>query len=325
MAVTRNKLSPDLPGRVAQFVAARLAHDELLSVGLSGGCDSVVLLHLLRQCPLAADRLIAVHVHHGLSENGAAWARFCTDYCADLDVPLRLIRVRVAAASGSGPEAAARQARYTAFNDLVPGTALLLAQHRGDQAETVFLNFLRGSGLTGMAGMPAERHRGRLRLLRPLLGFSRRQIEDYGLAHGLRWVDDESNCDPALTRNYLRHHILPSLKPRFPGLENVLAHEAMLFGEAQELLDELAAADWQRVASGEDARLRALRQLSLVRLKNLLRYRLRCLGWQVPVARRLDEFARQLLTAAPDRHPELMLPAGVMRAGRGRLHWLANE
>lgn len=323
MAASRNRLSADLPARVGAFLAARLAPDERLAVGLSGGCDSVVLLHLLT-CLGFAGRLDAIHVHHGLSPNADAWGLFCADYCARLGVPLIIRHVCVATTSGQGLEAAARKARYAAFAGM-SADCLLLGHHRGDQAETVLFNLLRGSGVTGAAGMPAERQFGCLRLLRPLLDSSRQEIEAYATSAGLAWIDDESNADISLTRNYLRHEVMASLARRFPAAEASLAQAAANFGEAAGLLDELAKQDWQRVGAGEAARMSEMRMLSLPRLKNLLRYRLRCLGWQVPVATRLDEFARQLLSASPDRHPELVLPAGKMWVGRGLLHWLSEK
>lgn len=323
MAATRNSRSPDLPARVGAFVAARIAPAERLCVALSGGCDSVTLLHLASGLGLG-DRLSAVHVHHGLSPNADAWADFCEAYCASLGVPLEVRRVRVAANTGSGLEAAARQARYAAFAE-IPADCLLLAQHRGDQAETLLFNLLRGSGVTGAAGIPLERRLGRLRLLRPLLATPRAEIEAYARAEGLAWVDDESNADLGFSRNYLRHRALAGLGERFPGAEAALAQAAANFAEAQELLDDLAIEDWQAAADGDAARLAELRQLSLPRLKNLLRHRLRQLGWQVPVAARLNEFARQVLAAGPDRHPALSLPAGRMICGRGRLRWLAAK
>lgn len=320
MAATRNSRSIDLVERVGAVLAARLTTDEPICLGLSGGCDSVVLLHLL--CRLGeAGRLTAVHVHHGLSPNADVWANFCSETCAALGVPLLIQRVAVDPASGLGLEAAARQARYAAFAEVAEG-CLLLAQHRGDQAETLLLNLLRGAGVTGAAAMPAERRQGRLRLLRPLLDASRGEIEAWALANGLDWIDDESNADPRFSRNFIRHQVLTAVAGRFPGAEASLAQAAANFAEAALLLDDLAELDWQRVADGEAARLVELRQLSAVRLKNLLRYRLRRLGWRGPVANRLDEFVRQLLVAAPDRHPELVLPDGTMRAGRGRLDWL---
>jgi tRNA(Ile)-lysidine synthase len=173
--------------------------------------------------------------------------------------------------------------------------------------------------------MPVERRFGGLRLLRPLLDISRAEIESYASAEGLAWVDDESNTDTSLTRNFLRHEALTAISQRFPAAEASLAQAASHFAEAASLLDELAVLDWLGVGDGDAARMSALRQLSLPRLKNLLRHRLRCLGWQVPVATRLEEFARQLHSAAPDRHPELVLPNGKMRVARGLLNWLPEK
>lgn len=321
MAASRNSPQADLLTRVAAFVAARVAPGERLCVGLSGGCDSITLLHLLAQLNQAG-RLSAIHVHHGLSPNADQWAAFCSSFCAEIGVPLWVDRVSVNPRSGLGLEAAARDARYAAFAR-IPADCLLLAQHRGDQAETLLFNLLRGSGVVGAAGIPVERRFHHLRILRPLLDVSRAELEAYARAEGLRWVDDESNRDLAFSRNYLRHQTLAQLSERFPGAEKAFAQAAGHFGEAVELLDELAVEDWGRVAEGDAARLVGLRELSLSRLKNLLRYRLRVLGWRTPVATRLNEFARQILAAGPDRHPSLALPEGIMRCGRGRLRWLS--
>lgn len=323
MAASRNSRKADLPERVGQQLAARLSGSESLCVGLSGGCDSVVLLHLLSRLPRQG-RLSAIHVHHGLSPNADAWAEFCVALCASLGLPLILRRVAVDRDSGSGLEAAAREARYQAFS-AVDADCLMLAHHRGDQAETMLFNLLRGTGVVGAAGMRPERALGSLRLLRPLLAVSRSEIESYAQAHDLRWIDDESNQDISLSRNFLRHRVLTVASQHFPAAEAALAQAAANFAEAGQLLDELAEADWLVAADHETARLDALRRLSLPRLKNLLRHHLRVLGWRAPVAARLDEFARQLHAAGPDRHPELLLPEGVMRAGRGRLHWLAQK
>ena len=323
MAASRNRTSPDLTARLAAFVGDRLAAHETVCVALSGGCDSVVLLHSLSQLGLG-DRLGALHVHHGLSPHADAWDAFCQRYCHELGVPLLVRRVSVASGTGCGLEAAARDARYAAFAE-APADCLFLAQHGGDQAETLLLNLLRGCGVTGAAAMPVERQCGGRRLLRPLLGESRVDIEAYARCHGLDWVEDESNDNTTFTRNYLRHQVMPVIGQRFPAAEIALRRAAANFGEAAGLLDDLAAADWAAVADGETARLADLRRLSPARLKNLLRHRLRVLGWQVPVADRLDEFVRQLIRAAPDRHPELLLAEGRMRSARGRLHWLTAQ
>lgn len=324
MAASRNKLPTDLVARVGEFLAARHADAGRICVGLSGGCDSVVLLHVLSRLGLT-DRLTAMHVDHGLSPHAAAWGDFCAEYCSRLAVPLRIVRVCVDSRGGQGVEAAARQARYAALADC-QADVLLLAHHQGDQAETVLFNLLRGTGVVGASGMPVERlAEGGARLLRPLLGVSRSELEAYAREFGLGWVDDESNADVRFSRNFLRHEILPALRSRFPSVDASLALAGRHFAEADALLSELAEVDWQyaaRDSTDGSASLKALRQLSLPRLKNLLRFRLRQKGWRPPVASRLEEFSRQIFTAAPDRHPELQLPDGSMRLSRGRLYWL---
>lgn len=322
MAVSRKLQSTDLPNRVSKFFATRLASTDSLCIGLSGGCDSVVLLHILSQLGWA-DRLSVIHVHHGLSPNADCWAAFCQNYCEQLSVPIEIQRVEVALDSGKGLEAAARRARYAAFSGLKVNN-LALAQHRGDQAETVLFNLLRGAGVIGAAGMPQVRSFGHQQIFRPLLDVSRQEIESYAVKYKLDWIEDESNQDIALSRNYLRHQVFPIIAQRF-SIEQSLAQAAENFSEAVSLLDELAEQDWQLVHVGEAVKLTALRQLSVMRCKNLLRYRLRGLAWCVPSATRLDEFVRQLQTAAPDRHPELILSEGRMYVAQGCLHWIASK
>lgn len=323
MVASRNSRSPDLLGRVAAFVAAHLPEDGEVCVGLSGGCDSVVLLHLLSRLELGA-RLTALHVHHGLSPHADAWAMHCAEICRQCAVPLAVQRVAVDRASGLGVEAAARQARYAAFADQA-APILMLAHHQGDQAETVLFNLLRGSGVAGLAGIPAVRQGAGQLILRPLLGEGRPTLEAYAREAGLVWVDDESNEDRRYSRNFMRHDVLPVLKARFPAAEAALARAAGHCAEADGLLAEVAAEDWLRASDGEDARLDLLRQLSPARLKNALRYRLRQLGWRAPASDRLDEFVRQLRAAGPDRHPALVLPDGELRAGQRRLRCLPGK
>lgn len=206
-----------------------------VAVGLSGGVDSIVLLHLLKAGNL---RVTAVHVHHGLSPNADAWARFCRSVCRRLGVPLTVRRVKVVK-SGEGLEAAARQARYAVFRKL-PGETLALAHHLDDQAETVLMNLLRGTGARGASGMaPRSRFHGKT-LLRPLLDVSRESILDYARAHRLEWMEDESNQDEALTRNFIRRRVSPLLETRFPRWKEAFAraarHIAGREAKAQELL-----------------------------------------------------------------------------------------
>jgi tRNA(Ile)-lysidine synthase len=199
-----------------------------IAVGLSGGVDSVVLLHQLKQHPV---RLRAIHVHHGLSPNADAWADFCTKLCKRLDVPLTVKKVKVTR-KGKGLEAAAREARYQAFVK-TPFEAIALAHNLDDQAETVLMNLLRGAGHRGASGMaPQSRWRGKT-LLRPLLDVSRKSILDYARRHRLDWIEDESNADESLTRNFLRRRVGPLLEKKFPKWRESLARAARHFSQTE--------------------------------------------------------------------------------------------
>lgn len=223
MASTRKRSSVSLA-----LPALRGTH---VAVGLSGGVDSVVLLHRLRAlAPRLGFRLSAVHVHHGLSPNADAWATFCRKLCKEWGVPLAVRKVRVRR-SGAGPEAAARAARRAALARS-RADAIALAHHLDDQAETVLLNLLRGAGPRGASAMPAAGRLGGKLLLRPLLEVPRREVLAYARAHRLAWVEDESNRDDALTRNFLRLHVGPLLESRFPRWRENLARAARLFAAA---------------------------------------------------------------------------------------------
>ncbi len=215
------------------FRALPALYGARLTLGLSGGLDSVVLLHVLRAlAPQFGYRLRAVHVHHGLSANADAWARHCRRLCRALDVPLSVRRVQLASRKGRGLEAVAREARLGVFAR-VRADAIVLAHHLDDQAETVLLQLLRGAGLRGASAMPALGQLGAKRLLRPLLEVPREAILRYARAHDLEWVEDESNAQDAITRNYLRHRVAPLLATRFPRWRENLARAARHFAAAQ--------------------------------------------------------------------------------------------
>jgi tRNA(Ile)-lysidine synthase len=205
-----------------------------VAVALSGGVDSVVLLHLLKDRPGVS----AIHVHHGLSSNADAWAAFCRRVCKQLQVPLSVRKVKVRR-TGKGLEAAAREARYAVFKAL-DADCIALAHHLDDQAETVLMNLLRGAGVRGASGMqPLSRFEGKL-LARPLLNVSRESIVEYARLHHLEWIEDESNADETLTRNFIRRRVGPLLEQRFPQWKQSLARAARLFSQrdvtAQEML-----------------------------------------------------------------------------------------
>jgi len=201
-------------------------------VGLSGGLDSVVLLHVMQGlAPQLGYILSAIHVNHGLSPNANDWQRFCRAFCLGLGVPFKAVSVKVKKGN-LGLEAAARAARRAAF-DKVRVDAIALAHHLDDQAETVLFNLLRGTGLAGASGMPATGRLGTKLLLRPLLGVPRGAIRAYAAEHRLGWIEDESNADESLTRNFIRRRVGPLLETKFPRWRENLARAARHFAGAE--------------------------------------------------------------------------------------------
>lgn len=292
----------------------RHVHGEArVCIGLSGGVDSVVLLDLLVQC-LPPTRLSALHVHHGLSPRADAWERFCQELCRQRSVDFRCVRVEVERGSDDGLEGAARRARHAAFSS-TGADWVMLAHHADDQAETLLFNLLRGTGLAGAAAM-RERNG---RLLRPLLGTSRSEIERHARERGLAWCEDESNADARFSRNFLRGQVFPLLNGRFPAAQRNLGLAAARFAEALDMLDDLARLD---LGGTEDfpVSIESLRSLEEARARNALRFLLARRGVGIPGESRLREGLRQLLDSGPDRHPEVILGNWRLRRWRGSVY-----
>lgn len=279
-------------------------------LGLSGGIDSVVLLHAIRACH---DGISALHVHHGLSTAADRWVEFCRNQCAVLDVPLAVEYVTVELDSADGLEAAARRARHQAYGR-IGADWIALAHHQSDRAETMLFNLLRGAGVRG-AGAMGQRNG---RLLRPMLRVARSEILSYARAHGLEWVDDDSNTDTRYSRNFLRHRIMPAIRQRFPAVESRFASAAAHFAEAGELLDDLARIDLGDPHEGFPVSIDRLLVLAEPRARNALRFLLTMSGVGIPSEQRLAEALRQCLTAGPDRHPAIGFGPWQLRR-RGRL------
>jgi tRNA(Ile)-lysidine synthase len=270
-----------------------------LTVAFSGGLDSCVLLHALCRLrePLAL-MLRAVHVDHGLHAHSSDWAKHAQQTCERLNIPCTVERVQVTQIRGHGLEDAARRARYACLARHVgPGEVLLTAHQADDQAETVLLQLLRGTGVHGLAAMPVVTpfHQGRL--ARPLLDFTREQLAVYARQENLQWIDDTSNQDLRFSRNYLRHQIFPLLEAHWPEASRRIARSAGMAAQAAELLDELAESDWNTCRGPEEAGLSvsALRGLPPPRQRNLVRYWLRRQGFQAPTAMHLDQVLAQVM------------------------------
>jgi tRNA(Ile)-lysidine synthase len=267
-----------------------------LCVAFSGGADSTALLGLLAAVPAVQGRLRALHIDHGLHPQSASWARACRACARVLKVPFATRRLALRRGRGQSLEALARAARYAALaQELRPAELLLTAHHLEDQLETVLLQLLRGAGLPGLAAMPAVTALGTGFLVRPLLGVARARLRAWLQQRGLPHLEDPSNRDAALDRNYLRHRVLPAVVSRWPGAARTLARTAGHIAQAQQLLDELAGR------------------------RNALRWWISQAGHTVPDARRLQEIAVTLLAARVGANPLVSWGQAQVQRHAGRL------
>ena len=294
-------------------------------VGYSGGLDSTVLLHLT--CKYAkAGRVTALHVNHGLSSDADLWEQHAERQSDELSANFEAHRVSCQARSNT--EALARDARYGVFEKtLAEDDILLLAHHADDQAETVLYNLLRGSGSTGMSGIPVMRDLGLGRLLRPLLGRTKAQIKSYATRHRLKWIEDESNLDTSFDRNYLRHRILPLIAKRWAGHQNRIAITASQSKNDKSLaksifLNDLAKLDFRNDRAGISFCAKRMSLLEAIRQKNIIRQLPGELKLSLPSTRVIDEVFDVLLNARSDASPEVKADRCVFRRYRNRVYLL---
>jgi tRNA(Ile)-lysidine synthase len=293
-----------LDGVEKGFVSLSKSHKKIksMTVALSGGVDSVVLLHLLHQLQKTQTfTLKARHVHHGLSKNADKWVTFCEKLCRKLSIPLDINYVKLPQKKSLGIEGEARRLRYEKLlqskTDLV-----VLAHHEDDQAETFLLQLMRGAGVKGLSSM--AHFDDTRRLWRPLLNTSRIDIESYAKKHKLKWIEDESNQDIDFDRNFIRSKVLPILKNRFSHIIKVISRSSSHLAEAQHLLDDLAKIDLKSFLKSNNYKhklnVKTLDKLSNARAKNALRFWLELNNQMMPSKDLLDELLRQVLTAKKD-------------------------
>jgi tRNA(Ile)-lysidine synthase len=304
-----------------------------VAVAYSGGRDSTALLHCTLQAAARAGVTVAaLHVHHGLHPDADAWLRHAQAQCArwaKRGLPIRFEHRRLAGqpARGESVEAWARKARYRALGEMARqcgATLVLLAHHRGDQAETFLLQALRGAGAAGLSAMPRIARRDGLTWARPWLDESRQRIEAYMRQHRLAYIDDASNTDPRFARNRLRASVWPALCEAFPDAQASLAGAAIKAQLAQDALDELAALDLPAVTRGDALLLAPWLALSPARRINVLRAWLRmreALPTAALIQRLVDEWPAAKSGARwPVEEGELRSYRGSLRFERIRPH-----
>jgi tRNA(Ile)-lysidine synthase len=312
-AFTLKKTKPlsllDLVDKAFVSLPASTKKIKSMTVALSGGLDSVVLLHLLHQIQKTHHfTLKASHVHHGLSKNADKWVKFCEKLCIKLSVPLDVNYIQLPQKKSLGIEGEARRLRYEKLlkskTDLV-----VLAHHEDDQAETFLLQLIRGAGVKGLSSM--AHFDDRRRLWRPLLNTSRIEIESYAKKHQLKWIEDESNLNTDFDRNFIRSKVLPILKNRYTHIIKVISRSSAHLAEAQNLLDDLAKLDLKSYLKSDNYKhklqVKTLDKLSNSRAKNILRYWLEINDQLMPSKDLLDELLKQVLTAKKDATIKIQL------------------
>jgi len=281
-------------------------------IGVSGGLDSIVLLDLLavavKQGVYDADQCVVLHVNHHLQAQSNQWAEFVQSLAEKYSFAFECCHLEPADFEGENVEAKARDGRYAFFKTHLtqPDDFLLLAHHQQDQVETFFLNLQRGSGLAGLAAMPKMRRLGQGKVVRPLLDYSREVLQTYVETHQLKWLEDPSNKNLNLNRNFLRHEILPHLKKRWPHFEKNTGAAILRLQEARNILDDYLSADLLKLGNPVD--LKVLKTLPASRYPLLLQQWIKQQSGKVLSEVQLMVIVNEVIAARADAHPVFEIP-----------------
>lgn len=301
------------------------ANSQKVYIAYSGGLDSHVLLHLCASSPELKTKITAVYIHHGLQAVADDWLNHCQVRCEQLNVNYLAIKVDATAKVGESPEAAARAARYAAFQALIqPNEVILLAHHREDQMETLFLQLFRGAGVNGLAAMPKVSSFVHGSLIRPLLDIGKSELQHYAHQHQLTWVEDPSNACNDFDRNFLRNQVLPLLKTRWPSCDKTIARSATHCANASEFIN-----DWvmQHLPEMIDQQQRSLSISQWLRFSEqqqnwLLRHWLQTFGLKPPSQAVLQTLVQQVINAKTTALPELVIQDFYIKKFQDKLYCL---
>jgi tRNA(Ile)-lysidine synthase len=313
---------------------AALPAAKRIGLALSGGLDSVVLLDTVCKSVKVnsndSTEVWVFHIHHGLQKPADQWLEFCEKLAKKYQVHFDFRLLHFANLSQGNIEARARAERYSALTDLCIEHGienLLLAHHQNDQAETVLLQLLRGSGVAGLSGMPLHRTNANqsdsITLWRPLLNQSRAELEAYAKEHKLKWVEDPSNQNTRYRRNAIRKDIIPRLEKIQPGAIANLARSATVLAQSQVLLDRLAKQDGKNIFQGNQAKLAPLLVLAKTdqpAANNVMRYWLKLNDLVMPSQERLESWWKDLKAVKPDSNLEWQHDEASIYLWRSVLH-----
>lgn len=274
-------------------------------IAFSGGLDSTVLLHALielrKQFPL---KLKAIHVNHGLSPHAQNWVLHCKKFCEASGVEFFENQIQINLLSGESLEQIARAKRYEVFSKyLSPNDLLLTAHHQDDQAETFLLQLVRGAGVKGLSAMPAIKNFAEGFHARPLLNFSRNELQEYAELHGLKWIEDESNSNSDFSRNFIRQEVMPLLQSRWPSVSQTISRSADHCAKMQHWFEENFSLENFSEDTGITLSLKKLLQENAQMQNQILRQWILHHQFPLPSALKLQHVITDVLHAGEDKTP----------------------
>ena len=324
-----NQSSQKLAEQIFAPIEDQLSKDCKVCVAFSGGLDSRVLLELTIK-KISLDRLLVIHVNHGLSAEADYWQRHVEETCDSIGVQLVTEKVTVQSA-GKGLEAAARDIRYKVFDKHMSESDILLQGHHfDDQVETILYRLLRGSGAKGLAGIPKTRKLSRGILFRPLLGIKRSDLENFAKTCSLKWIEDESNKNNEFDRNFIRNNILPKITERWPDyharfdtlIRNSRSNKRL---SASIFKQDIQTLDQKQERGGHSIDIRVFSSLDRVRQKNVLLYWADSNGMQSPGHKIIREILDSLLNADEDKKSQVNFRQTQYRKYRDRVYLLDGK
>lgn len=297
--------------------------DKNIVLGLSGGVDSVTLLHYLHT--YYPNNLRAVHCNHHLSKYCDEWAQFCKSLCASLNITYTNIDIQLL--KKSNIEENARKSRYHSLScNLLTNEVLCTAHHKNDQAETLLLQLFRGCGINGLASMPKLKPFGKGVHYRPMLNIDKSTLLKYAQDNHLSWIEDDSNTDTNFRRNFLRLDIIPKLETVYQNLTTTLLRSATHQSEALHLIQDLAKIDIEnnQIISGKQLNVERLLPLKTYRIKNIIRHHLSTLKFVLPPDKVMQQIL-DLLSAKQDANPLVSWGGVEVRRYKNKLYFINTQ
>ena len=291
-------------------------------LGLSGGQDSVVLLHKLAVSKYK-HKTTAIYINHNLSPNATSWQNFCEDLCSKLGVKFQTYSINLDT-NNTNIENQAREKRREIWQNLLDiGDVILLAHHLEDNVETVLYRLFRGSGVDGLSGIKELVNLGKGRVIRPLLNISKTDIENYAVEHNLKWIEDESNKNNKFDRNFIRNEVLPLVKTRWPNVSNNIANTIKICGEYVEHIDN--GLDKNIINVNNKLNIKELEKLNEFTQKQIIRKWFNINNFKNPSIKNIELIYSDVILAGKDKNPDLKLQDCVVRRYRDELYLLSLE